>query len=542
MRRAAALLERLERFFPSSPRRGGREADGVVAALIETVTTPRPSGGPLLGKEGKLKNYSAAVLASCLLAGCVVGPDFMRPKVETPGAWRVSYKEAADVANTKWWEQFGDPALNQLIETALAENRDVRIAAARVDQFLGALQTTRSQFYPQIGYGADASRNRATERGPTPLPAGADPYYNLYQASLGATWQIDLFGRVQRQSEAARAQVLASEQGRRGVVLSLVTSVASSYIGLRALDRQLEISRATLENYAGTLRIFELRFQGGVVSQVELAQVQSQYQQALASIPALEQRVAAQENLISILVGRNPGPIPRGKTVDQLVTPEIPAGLPSTLLERRPDILQAEQELVAANAQIGAAKALYFPTISITGLLGSASATMGNFLTGPAAVGSLAAGITGPIFTFGAIEGQVATAEAGQRSALAFYEQVVLNAFREVNDALVGTQKKALEFAAQAKRTESLREYARLSRLKFDNGYAGYLEVLYAENELFSAELVAVQTQFERYAQLINVYKSMGGGWVDEAAKLAPAPQLVGTGASAKPDGEAATR
>jgi multidrug efflux system outer membrane protein len=542
MRRVAALFERC---FPSSPRRGGREADGVVAALIETATTPRISGGPLLEKEGKKNPHHRRItvlVASCLLTGCVVGPDFMRPKVDAPDAWRVSYKEAADVANTKWWEQFGDPALNQLIETALAENRDVRIAAARVDQFLGALQTTRSQFYPQIGYGADASRNRSTQVGPTPLPAGADPYYNLYQASLGATWQIDLFGRVQRQSEAARAQVLASEQGRRGVVLSLVTSVASSYIGLRALDRQLEISRATLENYAGTLRIFELRFNGGVVSQVELSQVQSQYQQALASIPALEQRVAAQENLISILLGRNPGPIPRGKTVDQLVTPEIPAGLPSTLLERRPDILQAEQELVAANAQIGAAKALYFPTISITGLLGSASATMGNFLTGPAAVGSLAAGITGPIFTFGAIEGQVATAEAGQRAALAFYEQVVLNAFREVNDALIGTQKKALEFAAQAKRTESLREYARLSRLKFDNGYAGYLEVLYAENELFSAELAAVQTQFDRYAQLIDAYKSMGGGWVDEAAKLAPTPQLVGTEASAKPDGGAVTR
>jgi len=482
------------------------------------------------------------ILAALFLAGCVLGPDYERPKVDSPDAWRVAYREAADVANMKWWEQFGDPVLNQLIDTALAENRDVRVAAARVDLFLGALRTTRSQFYPQIGYGGDASRNRATERGPTPLPAGADPYYNLYQASLGATWQIDLFGRVQRQSEAARAQVLASEQGRRGVILSLVTSVASSYIGLRALDRQLEIARATLKNYEGTLRIFELRFEGGVVSQVELAQVQSQYQQALAAIPALEQQVAAQENLISILIGRNPGPILRGKTIEELTTPEIPAGLPSTLLERRPDILQAEQELVAANAQIGAAKALYFPTISITGLLGSASATMGNFLTGPAAVGTLAAGITGPIFTFGAIEGQVETAEAGERAALAFYEQVVLNAFREVNDALVGTQKKELEFAAQAKRTEVLREYARLSRLKFDNGYAGYLEVLYAENELFSAELIAVQTRFDRYAQLINVYKSMGGGWLDEAVKLAPPPQLVEKSDPSAPPGEATGR
>jgi len=515
--------------FASFPRRGPPEGRGVVDRALRT--TPPAPRAPLLKKEGKKTNptRAAAFLTALLLAACAVGPDYERPKIDTPDAWRVTYQEAADVANTKWWEQFGDPALNQLIETALAENRDVRIAAARVDQFLGALRTTRSQFYPQIGYGADASRNRATQRGPTPLPAGTDPYYNLYEASLGATWQIDLFGRVRRQSEAAQAQVLASEQGRRGVILSLVTSVASSYVGLRALDRQLEIARATLENYAGTLHIFELRYQGGVVSQVELAQVQSQYQQALASIPALEQQVAAQENLISILVGRNPGPIPRGKTIDQLAVPGIPAGLPSALLERRPDILQAEQNLVAANAQIGAAKALYFPTISITGLLGSASAAMGDFLTGPAAVGTLAAGIAGPIFTFGAIEGQVETAEAGEREALAFYEQVVLNAFREVNDALTGTQKKELEYAAQAKRTEVLREYARLSRLKFDNGYAGYLEVLYAENELFSAELVAVRTQFERYTQLIDVYKSMGGGWVDEATKLAPQPQGLAT-------------
>ncbi len=471
--------------------------------------------------------WGALLLASGLLAGCVVGPDFMRPTVDSPDAWRVTYPEAVEVSNTQWWDQFHDPALNNLIDTALAANRDVRIAAARVDQFLGALRATRSQFYPQIEYGGEASRNRASQRGPTPAPPGSDPYYNLYQASLGATWQIDLFGRIQRQSESVRAQVLASEQGRRGVILSLVTSVASSYITLRGLDRQLEISRATLDNYAGTLRIFELRYQGGVVSQVELAQVQSQYQQALASIPALEQQVAAQENLISILIGRNPGPIPRGMTIDQLTVLGIPAGLPSSLLERRPDILQAEQNLVAANAEIGVAKSLYYPTISITGLLGSASTTMGNFLTGPAAVGTLAAGIAGPIFTFGAIEGQVATAEAGQREALAFYEQVVLNAFREVNDALVGAQKKQVEYAAQAKRAEVLREYARLSRLRFDNGYAGYLEVLYAENELFGAELAAVRTQVERYTQLVNVYKSMGGGWVDEAAKQAPQPKGI---------------
>jgi multidrug efflux system outer membrane protein len=467
-----------------------------------------------------------ALALAAALSACTVGPDYDRPRTDVPAQWRIDYPKAADVANTKWWEQFGDPVLNQLIEEALRENRDVRAAAARVDQFIGALSTTRSQFYPQIGYSLDASRNRSSRVGQPPLAPGADPYYTLYQGALSAQWQIDLFGRVRRQSEAAQAQVYATEQGRRGVVLSLVTSVAAGYIGLRALDRQLEISQATAKNYADTARIFDLRFKGGVVSEVELKQVESQYQQALAAIPALEQQIAAQENLISVLAGRNAGPILRGRTLDELVAPGIPADLPSTLLERRPDILQAEQTLVAANANIGAAKALYYPTLSLTGLLGSVSTAFGDFLTGPATAWTLAAGLSGPIFTFGAIEGQVQTAEGGQREALAFYQQTILNAFRETNDALVGTIKKREESEAQARRVAALREYARLSRLRFDNGYAGYLEVLYAENELFSAELTAVRSQAERYTQLVNVFRAVGGGWVDEADKLAPQPQL----------------
>ncbi len=468
-----------------------------------------------------------ALLLAAALCACTVGPDYERPASEVPAQWRIDYPQAADVANTQWWRDFGDPVLDQLIDEALRENRDVRIAAARVDQFIGALATTRAQFYPQIGYSLDATRSRSSRLGNPPIPAPADPYYTLYQGALSAQWQIDLFGRVRRQSEAAQAQVYASEQGRRGVILSLVTSVAASYIALRALDRQLEISQATAKNYADTARIFDLRFQGGVVSEVELKQVESQYQQALAAIPALEQQISAQENLISVLLGRNPGPIPRGRTLDELAAPGIPADLPSTLLERRPDILQAEQNLVAANANIGAAKALYFPTLSLTGLLGSVSTAFGDFLTGPATAWTLAAGLAGPIFTFGAIEGQVQAAEGGQREALAFYQQTILNAFRETNDALVGTIKKRAESEAQARRVAALREYARLSRLRFDNGYASYLEVLYAENELFSAELTAVRSQADRYTQIVNVYQAVGGGWVDEAARLAPQPLLA---------------
>ena len=475
--------------------------------------------------ENELKQHALAALVAAAVAGCTVGPDYARPVVDTPAAWRIDYPKAAEVANTKWWEQFGDPVLNALIETALRENRDIRIAAARVDQFAGALVSTRSQSLPQLGYGADASRAQASRVGQPPIPDGVDNQFSLYQASLGASWQLDLFGRVRRLTEAAQAQVYASEQAQRGVVLTLVTSVASSYIGLRALDRQLEIARATARNFGETARIFDLRFRAGIVSQTEVTQIRSQYQQALAAIPAFEQAIAAQENLISILLGRNPGPIPRGKPIDQLVAPLIPADLPSALLQRRPDILQAEQNLVAANANIGATRALYYPSLSLTGALGSASTAFGNFLTGPAGVWLLAAGLTGPIFTFGAIEGQVSSAEAQEQQALFFYQRTILNAFRETNDALVGSQTKIEEVAMQRLRVDALREFARLSRLKFDKGVAGYLEVLIAENELFAAELASVSLLAARYAQLVSVYQAMGGGWVDIAGSLTPRPQ-----------------
>jgi multidrug efflux system outer membrane protein len=467
------------------------------------------------------------VLAAATLGACTVGPNYVRPAVVAPEAWRIDYPSAVGAANTAWWGQFGDPVLDELVETGVRENLDIRAAAARVDQFIGQLITTQSQFYPQLGYNAALSRNRSSTVGATPIPPGISPYFNLYQANLGANWQIDLWGRVRRLSEAAQAQVYASEQGRRGVVLSVASNVASAYLTLRGFDRQLEIARATAENFRETQRIFDLRFKGGVVSQVELEQVRSQYEQALAAIPVLEQQIAAQENLISILLARDPGPIPRGKAIDELLFPAIPADLPSTLLTRRPDILQAEDFIVAANANIGAAKALYFPQLSLTGALGSVSAASGNFLTSASAAWQLAAGVTGPIFTFGRIEGQVLTAEGATREAIANYQQTILNAFRETNDALVGSQKRKQEAEAQDRRVAALREYARLARRKFDNGYASYLEVLYAENELFSAELAAVSSRVQSYTQIVNVYTAMGGGWLDDASRVAPQPFLA---------------
>ena len=268
-----------------------------------------------------------------------------------------------------------------------------------------------------------------------------------------------------------------------------------------------------------------MRFKAGLVGKTEVTQIRSQLQQARAAIPAFEQAIAAQENLISILLGRNPGPIARGKTIDQLAAPSIPGDLPATVLQRRPDILQAEQNLVAANANIGAARALYYPNLSLTAALASTSTAFGSLFSGPAAAGLIGASLAGPIFTFGAIEGQVFSAEAGERAALAFYQQTVLNAFRETNDALTGSQKRLEEFTVQSERVVALREFARLANRRFDAGVAGYLDVLVAENELFAAELATVGLQASRYAQLVNVYQAMGGGWVDKAAESAPKPQ-----------------
>jgi multidrug efflux system outer membrane protein len=460
----------------------------------------------------KIRTLTALVLIP--VTGCAVGPNYVRPNVDAPTTWRSEHPSAAGATDAQWWNQFGDPVLDDLVLSALRESLDIAIAAARVDQFLGAVTSTRSQLFPQLSYAGEASRTRASTVAQPPIPPGADPYFSLYQATLGASWQVDLFGRVRRLNEAARARVYASEQARRGVVLSVVASVAASYIVLRAFDRQLEIAQASARNFGSTEELFDRRHRAGLVARTELLQIRSQHHQALAAIPAFEQAIAAQENLICILLGRNPGPIPRGKSIDQLVAPLIPADLPSALLQRRPDILQAEQNLVAANANIGATRALYYPNISLTGLLGSSSTETGAFLTGPASLWRVAAGLFGPIFTFGAIKGQVRTAEAQTRQAVLVYQQTIFNAFRETNDALTGSQKKMVEAEMQNERVLALSELSRLSRLRFDRGVTPYLDVLVAENELFAAELALVRVRAERYTQVVSVYQAMGGDWV----------------------------
>ena len=470
-----------------------------------------------------MRNIIICSLLAIVLSGCMMGPDYRRPSVETPASWRFEEKETREIGNTAWWEQFNDPILNALIETALKKNKDVMIATARIEEFAGRYGITRASLFPQAGAGAAAGRSRATDNGQTPLtPATINPADN-YSATLYATWEIDLWGRLRRAKEASRADLLSQEEGRRGVILILITSVASSYVNLRDLDKQLEIAKRTVQSRKETYDLFQLRFRGGVISELELSQVKSNYEQALATIPFLEKSIAQQENALSVLLGRNPGPIPRGKMIDDLVLPAVPAGLPSELLAKRPDIRQAEQTLIAANARIGVARALYFPTISLTGTYGFASNDLSTLFQGPSRAWSWNVPLNVPIFTAGAIAGQVEAAEAIQRQALILYQQSIQTAFREVDDALIDQRRSREELDIQTRQVESLRTYARFARLRFENGYTSYIEVLDAERSLFDAELARARTAGVLFQALVNLYKAMGGGWVIEADKrIAP--------------------
>ncbi len=449
-----------------------------------------------------------------------MGPDYVRPQVDVPTTFLYEPKVVADTADTEWWKQYGDPVLDQLIADALAHNLNVRIAAANVEQAAGVFTQTRSALFPQIGYGATGERARTTESGATRLPDIVPNPQNAYQALLTASWELDLWGRIRRSSESARANLLATDEARRGVILTLVSSVATNYLTLRGLDEQLVIAKRTLGTYAEAVDLYQLQFKYGQTSQMTVAQAQSQYETAAAQIPQIESQIAQTENALAILLGRNPGPIPRGKSIYDLAVPAVPAALTSGLLERRPDLLQAEQTLIGANAQIGAAKALYFPTISLTGAFGGASAELSNLFTGPARIWNYTGQVIGPIFTFGAISGQVAQAEAAQQAALANYRLSIQSAFADVDNALVANAKLKDQQAAQERLVASLKDYARLARLQYTGGYTSYTTVLQAEQTLFPAELTLAAVRASVFGSAANIYKAMGGGWVTEADKL----------------------
>jgi outer membrane protein, multidrug efflux system len=463
-----------------------------------------------------VRNAAVALLLAVPLSACMVGPDYRRPEVEVPAAWRLGETEADILSNIAWWDQFEDPALSDLVRTALANNKDLKIATANVDQAFAQYGIARSAQFPQVNGGISAARERSSANAPSP----GGRTVNDYAVNLSASFELDVWGKLRRATEAARASLLASEQGKGTVVLTVVTTVASGYIQLRALDRQLDIAQRTSQSLGEAARLQRVRFEEGAVPQSDYLQAESQYRDAAARVPELEREIAQQENFISVLLGRNPGPIARGRDIDALLFPAVPEGLPASLLERRPDIRQAEQNLIAANANIGVAKAAYFPDISLTALLGLESAQLSDLFKGPSRAWSFGAGVLQPIFNAGRIRSQVEGAEAADRQALYAYEKSIISAFQDVENALVDRTKFGQVRDEQAKNVEALRRFRDLADLRYREGATIYLEVANAEQSLFNAQLAYVATQAQLFQSYANLYKAMGGGWVEEAEGL----------------------
>ena len=464
------------------------------------------------------------------LSACSLTPPLVKPQAPVPtvfpdaAAPEVATGHAADLG---WRAMFGDPRLQHLIALALEHNRDLRLAALNVEAVQALFRIQRAARLPGVGVEASATRERtvATTVGGTSSPSAVQEQLSV---GLGlSAFEIDLFGRVRALSDAAFARYLASEQGHRATQIALVGAVADAYFAERLAQEQRQLAEHTLADWRQSMALAHLLRQADQSSGLDVAQAEGQVATAEADLEARQRAQARARNALALLVGTElPTELPAPLALDaQPLLTRLPAGLPSDLLARRPDILQAEQNLVAANANVGATRALYYPSVSITGLLGSVSTAFSSLFTGPASAGLIAAGVSGPIFTFGGIEGPVSSAEAQNRQALLLYQQTILNAFRETNDALTGSQKKIEEVALQGKRVDALREFARLSKLRFDKGVAAYLDVLVAENELFAAELAGVRLLADRYTQLVNVYQAMGGGWVDIAASTTPTPQ-----------------
>ncbi len=474
-----------------------------------------------------MKKLVALTLAG-LTAGCAMGPNYRRPPVTAPEAARgqVSAPDAASMADQPWWDVFGDEALRGLIAEALRNNYDVRAAAWRVEEFRARAGIARADLFPQIQYQGSWTRTR-----PSDLLTGVtnSSPFSYHDVNLGASWEIDLWGRIRRLSEAALARYLGTEDARRGVLLTVVSEVAQAYFELRTLDARLEIARRTTDAFQGTYDLFSRQLSGGIASQLEVARAEAALGTAAATIPDLERQIVAQENLLCFLLGRNPGPIPRGASLtEQGMPPDVPPGLPSALLERRPDVRQAEQELVSANANVGAAMASFFPTISLTGAFGAVSTDVGDLF--PAGkTWSFTAGLTGPLFQGLRLKNQYDADVALFEQAKAQYESAVTNAFGEVSTALVAHQKLAESEKQLDRSVNAYREAVRLANIRYVAGLSSYVEVLDAEQQLFPAENALAQLRFTRLANFVALYKALGGGWnIQNPSWAAPADAAAG--------------
>jgi multidrug efflux system outer membrane protein len=462
-----------------------------------------------------MRNCIALLSTALLLSGCAVGPNYKRPTVAVPTTYRSAVPdstrptETASLSDQKWWDIFQDEQLRTLIRTALQQNYDVRIAASRILEAKAQLGITRADQFPTLSAGAGIADVRTAQS--KFLPAFET---STGQVNLSAAWDLDFWGKYRRATEAARASLLASEWARQEVVSTLVANVASAYFQLRALDLQLEISKRTLDSRQESLRLTQILANGGATSLLDVRQAEQLVFTAGAEVPALEQQIEQQENFLSILLGQNPGDISRGQTLtEQQQPPEVPPGLPSALLERRPDIREAEEQLVAANAEIGVARAAYFPDISLSGSGGFQSSALTNLFSGPAGAWSFGASLAQPIFTGGRLRSGVRLAEAQQRTATLFYQQSIQGAFRSVSDALVA-YRKTREFRAQQDSLfQSAEDAARLSHMRYTGGATGYLEVLTNETNAFSAELGLAQARLNELLALVQLYEALGGGW-----------------------------
>ena len=449
------------------------------------------------------------------LCGCTVGPNYKRPAVDVPPDYRglapdqVAKVDARSLADQKWWEVFQDEQLKELVKTALKQNYDVRIAATRILQAQAQLGITRADQFPTVAAGVAAVNLRNPQ---TKFLGAYDTSASQVSGSLA--WDLDFWGRYRRATEAARADLLASEWAQREVITVLIANLASAYFQLRALDLQLEISQRTLSSRQDSLRLTRVLADGGSTSMLDVRQAEQLVFTAASEVPSLEQQIEQEENFISTLIGNNPAPVARGRKLTEQEHPlAVPSGLPSALLERRPDIRQAEQQLIAANAQIGVARSAYFPQISLTALAGYQSSALTGLFSGPAGLWSFGGTLTQPIFTGGKLRSNVRLSEARQQEFLLTYEQTIQGAFREVSDALVA-YRRTQEFRQQQELlVASAEDASRLSHMRYSGGVASYLEVLTNETNYFSAELNLVQAQLNERLTLVQLYRSLGGGW-----------------------------
>lgn len=462
------------------------------------------------------------VLGTCCLAwlaGCAVGPNYHRPAINTPSAFRSNETTNIPVTEFEWWQVYEDETLQVLIREALTNNYDLRIAAARVQEARAVAMQARSQFVPSVNYQGIVSRGRNSlfnEEFPNNGKVASSA-----AATLNTVWEVDLWGRIRRLNESARAELLASDEARRGVRLSLLSDVATAYFQLLELDQEMEIADQTTNSFTESLNIFRQRMEGGTASALETSRAQAALDDAAASVPQIREQIADTENQLSILLGQNPGPIERPALfLTRITLPVVPAGLPSTLLEHRPDILEAEQQLRSANAQIGVSVAEFFPTIGLTGFLGKVSPQLSAFTLGGANAWSIAADGTGPLFEGGRLVGQYRQSKAFRDEAKLRYKQTIIIAFQEVSDALVAREELAEIRDWYADEVEALKSAVKLSTERYVAGKASYYEVLEAQQQLFPAQLELARTQRDQLLATVNLYKALGGGWHDDPTKL----------------------